>query len=375
MNDDKQIAPTEDFATALKKISDYIYAQTAIKQDKYGAAEIDLGEISDGYHTFNELYHQRAILFATIVNQNSDRAWKSYKHEDGKYCFDKNGEWFIVGIDTPQGSYTYHYEKKYWDVFKCKELECGKHWDGHTEKDVIRLLSLRADGNIEQKQQEYEKAFMDGFESASDLFIKNKADGETVYKIDTPRGKGHFVEAQAGEYISKDKVNKIINKWLSNPYYELKDNIYDMTKAIHELPSISIPKPNDLELEIEKWVKVLDTLDELVEKYGDQAAEKYQTEKSCDTCKHDEAFGCPSFIHDRCESYSEWEQADKSKGKALEQEPKTGHCKDCKWWKDSDGTYRRGVHAESQCPINRREVLEGNGYCYVFEPQESEDKE
>ena len=43
--------------------------------------------------------------------------------------------------------------------------------------------------------------------------------------------------------------------------------------------------------------------------------------KSCDTCKHDEAFGCPSFIHDRCENYSEWEQADKSKGKALEQEP------------------------------------------------------
>ena len=134
-------------------------------------------------------------------------------------------------------------------MFKCKELECGKHWDGHTEKDVIRLLSLQADGNIEQKQQEYEKAFMDGFESASDLFVKNKADGKLYIKLIPPRGKGHLVEAQAGEYISKDKVNKIINKWLSNPYYELKDNIYDMTKAIHELPSISIPKPNDLELE------------------------------------------------------------------------------------------------------------------------------
>ena len=57
------------------------------------------------------------------------------------------------------------------------------------------------------------------------------------------------------------------------------------------------------------------------------------------------------------------------------QEPKTWHCKDCKWWKDSDGVYRRGVGAESQCPINRREVFEGNGYCYLYEPQESEDKE
>lgn len=58
---------------------------------------------------------------------------------------------------------------------------------------------------------------------------------------------------------------------------------------------------------------------------------------------------------------------------ALKQEPKTGHCKDCKWWKDSDGAYRRGVGAESQCPINRKEVFEGNGYCYMFEPQESEE--
>lgn len=59
--------------------------------------------------------------------------------------------------------------------------------------------------------------------------------------------------------------------------------------------------------------------------------------------------------------------------KALEQEPRKGHCKDCQWWKDSDGAYRRGVRAESQCPINRKEVYEGNGYCYMFKPQESEE--
>lgn len=103
----------------------------------------DMGEVSDGYHTFNQLYHQRAVLFATIVNQNKDKSWKSFKHSDGNYCFDRNGEWFIVGIDTPQGSYTYHYTKEYWDMFDCQELECGKEWDGHTEEDVTRLLSLQ----------------------------------------------------------------------------------------------------------------------------------------------------------------------------------------------------------------------------------------
>ena len=47
-------------------------------------------------------------------------------------------------------------------------------------------------------------------------------------------------------------------------------------------------------------------------------------------------------------------------------------CEDCKWWKDSDGIYRRGSDAESQCPINRKEVFEGNGYYYMFESQEND---
>ena len=57
------------------------------------------------------------------------------------------------------------------------------------------------------------------------------------------------------------------------------------------------------------------------------------------------------------------------------QEPKTGHCKDCKWWKDSDGAYRRGCNAESKCPISHIEVYEGNGYCFLYEPQKVRDKE
>lgn len=102
-----------------------------------------IGEISDGYHTFNDLYYQRAVLFATIVNQNLEISWKSWKHSDGSPCDkDEPSDWFIVGIDTPEGQYTYHYNKKYWDLFKCKELDTGKEWDGHTEKDITRLLSL-----------------------------------------------------------------------------------------------------------------------------------------------------------------------------------------------------------------------------------------
>ena len=102
----------------------------------------DIGEVSDGFHTFNGLYEQRMILFAALVKAYKDKAWKSYRHEDGEYCF--GGGWFIVGIDTPEGSYTYHYENKYWDMFDCVDLPRAKHWDGHTEEDAeTRLMSLK----------------------------------------------------------------------------------------------------------------------------------------------------------------------------------------------------------------------------------------
>ena len=32
--------------------------------------------------------------------------------------------------------------RKDWDLFDCVELPVANHWDGHTEKDVTRLLSL-----------------------------------------------------------------------------------------------------------------------------------------------------------------------------------------------------------------------------------------
>ena len=138
-----------------------------LKQELLKAQEqerlLKSGDLSDGYHTFNQLYYQRCVLFASLVRLNKDRSWKSFKHSDGKYCFDSNGEWFIVGIDTPIGSYTYHYEKKYWDLFECQELECGKEWDGHTEEDITRLLSLPNEQEKESKIEilkEYRKDYL-----------------------------------------------------------------------------------------------------------------------------------------------------------------------------------------------------------------------
>ena len=114
---------------------------TQEQKDYVKIPETGIGDLSDGYHTFNGLYEQRMILFAALVKAYRDKAWKSYRHEDGEYCF--GGGWFIVGIDTPEGSYTYHYENQYWDMFDCEDLPRAKHWDGHTEEDAeTRLMSL-----------------------------------------------------------------------------------------------------------------------------------------------------------------------------------------------------------------------------------------
>ena len=97
--------------------------------------------MSDGYHTFADLYEQRLILSAALA-KNNPHAWKSKRHADGSIPF--GWGWFIMGFDTDEGCYTYHYELKDWDLFQCKELDKGKPWDGHTSKDVRRLLSIPA---------------------------------------------------------------------------------------------------------------------------------------------------------------------------------------------------------------------------------------
>lgn len=164
-----------------------------------------IDDLSDGYHTFRQLYYQRMMLFATIVKQNREKAWKSLRHEDGELCF--GGGWFIVGIDTPEGSYTYHYEDNYYSLFDCEELECGKHWDGHTEKDITRLLSLPS---AQPDLQEYSVWFRIG-ETLVDVSKMHITAEEGIEKIRSylvrmkkpERKKGHWIDEETNYLCSE----------------------------------------------------------------------------------------------------------------------------------------------------------------------------
>lgn len=98
-----------------------------------------IGDCTDGYHTFNELYHHRAILFSIICNTFKELAWKSKQHYDpNDPMYDGM---FIVGINTPEGQATYHYDlDPYWDKFNVKELERAPKYDGHTPDDAIKHI-------------------------------------------------------------------------------------------------------------------------------------------------------------------------------------------------------------------------------------------
>lgn len=95
-------------------------------------------EISDGYHTFDELYTHRMVLFSIILNAYPEISWKSKQHHDGT-MFDGC---FICGINTPEGQYTYHYKMKDWLHFRVPEVEKAPVYDGHKPSDISRLYSL-----------------------------------------------------------------------------------------------------------------------------------------------------------------------------------------------------------------------------------------
>jgi hypothetical protein len=115
----------------------------------------DMGEVSDGYHTFNELYEYRMLYNAALFNEFAKQGLydvhKSRKHSDGEYPFG-DSNWFIVMAELPTGQISNHYEMKDWDNFQIPEKEVANKWDGHSPRDVTNRLT-----NFTNPKKEYPK--------------------------------------------------------------------------------------------------------------------------------------------------------------------------------------------------------------------------
>lgn len=96
---------------------------------------MDTGQISDGYHTFDELYEHRTLLFLSLCRALSHRL-NLHKARDPN-----SEDWFVVYLPLPRGQISYHVEKKYWEILDdVDEVEYGSIFDGHTSEDVLKRL-------------------------------------------------------------------------------------------------------------------------------------------------------------------------------------------------------------------------------------------
>lgn len=93
---------------------------------------------TDSYHSFQELYAHRIVLFLCLMKFNKDISWKSRLHSDGT----SYGDWFLAGMTLPTGDVSYHIPNQYWGMIEdIKILERAPVYDGYTSEDVIRRLN------------------------------------------------------------------------------------------------------------------------------------------------------------------------------------------------------------------------------------------
>jgi len=148
----------------MKKVTikQFTHAEVDSKKETFGflkipaehkliRAEGENLEVSDGYHTFEELYEHRNTLFIEfckrilqidlyrrVVPHLQNKVWRSKLHADGSSF---NG-WFILGVNEEPGKQvSYHLPMSKWkDTDFVMTLKKAPKWDGHTSGDVLKRL-------------------------------------------------------------------------------------------------------------------------------------------------------------------------------------------------------------------------------------------
>lgn len=109
----------------------------------------DRMEVSDGFHTFDELYDHRIALFIALCRkcnaidgeggiEYDHKVWRSKLHSDGS-AFEG---WFVMGMFKEKGvQITYHLPISEWENTEFAEtLEKAPEFDGHSSADVLKRI-------------------------------------------------------------------------------------------------------------------------------------------------------------------------------------------------------------------------------------------
>ena len=114
---------------------------------------------SDGYHTFDELYEHRCMLFILLCLSNPKKsAWKT----------DYDG-WFCLYLELPTGQISYHVPNKFLPyVWNKLTVKPDYKWDGHTSEVALeRIKETATFGPI--TNDEDHKRYLKEFETLMDL--------------------------------------------------------------------------------------------------------------------------------------------------------------------------------------------------------------
>lgn len=103
------------------------------------------GQISDGYHTFDELYDHRIALWIALCrkmvefhHRADDLIWRTRLHSDGSQF----EGWFLLGMGDKAGEQiTYHLPDREWEACDFAQTrERAPEFDGHTPANVIERI-------------------------------------------------------------------------------------------------------------------------------------------------------------------------------------------------------------------------------------------
>jgi hypothetical protein len=186
--------------------------------DSLQQEQTDMGEVSDGYHTFNELYYYRMLYNAAFFNL-LPKEWvhKSKRHHTGEECF--GGGWFIVMANLPTGQISNHYELKDWDLFKIPEKEFADEWDGHTPQEAAERIYKY----LQQEQPEVE------LEKEIIRYRREDMDRDTTVG-DVAR---HFYGLR--NHALEEAARHVYESWMGGTMDDVRRDMVELGKALNAI--------------------------------------------------------------------------------------------------------------------------------------------
>ncbi len=152
-----------------------------------------LQHVHDGWHTIDELYEHRCLLFLNLslaYHLNGNTIY---------YKLDNNTiGWFIVYIESPHGQISYHIPMKFVGIVKTFAVHDPDHiWDKHTSIDVLARLEKLLHDSIETQKKTFT------IEEIRNYIVNQDSLGDIAYNL----SERAIIKANSSEEVISDEID------------------------------------------------------------------------------------------------------------------------------------------------------------------------